>query len=372
MTDSLDPTAAHAATLDLETLIHRWDGQGVVIRHDAATGSWIFVALHDGTLGVPTGGTRLHTYPTPAHGLLDAMRLAAGMTFKWAAAEVDFGGGKAVLAVPPDLRVEARQGLLHRYGALVQSLRGAFRTGEDLGTTPRDMAEIARFTDHVLGGHGGDGTPADPGPFTAHGVRSALDASTGRAFGDSGVDGLRVLVQGVGDVGEPLARSLVADGARVLLADVDGERARALAAEIGGETVDAAEVYETPCDVFAPCAVGAVLNADTVPRLACRAVVGSANNQLATDADADRLHERGILYAPDFVANAGGAIAFAHLADDPNAGRDELFRRVERIHAIVEAILAEAAERGESPLHAARRRVERRLDGARAAGSDAD
>lgn len=353
----------------IEELIRGWNGAAVVSRFDRVSGAWIFIALHDGTLGRPSGGTRMATYPTPAAGLLDAMRLAEGMTHKWAAAGVPFGGGKAVMAVPEGLEGEERRGLLHRYGELVESLQGAFATGEDLGTTPADMEEIASRTRWVLGGHGGEGRLADPGPFTARGVLAAVRAVAARTLdrdlGDGRLDGVRVLVQGVGDVGAPLARDLAAAGASLLLADADGDRARRLAEELGAEVVAADRVYDTGCDVFAPCAVGAVLNPDTVPRLACRAVAGSANNQLDSAADADALHRRGILYAPDYVANAGGAIAFARLAEAPEAGRGELFERVAYVREVLEEVFEEARRRDESPLHAARRRVDRLL----AAGS---
>jgi leucine dehydrogenase len=349
----------------LEELIEGWDGLGVVSRYDRDSGAWFFIALHDDTLGRPTGGTRINTYPTPADGLLDAMRLAQGMTDKWAVAGVPFGGGKAVVAVPGPLAGEARRRLLRRYGELVASLQGAFATGEDLGTTLEDMTEIAAVTRWVLGGHGGDGQLTDPGPFTAHGVLCALEAAACRAWGGADLAGRRVLVQGVGDVGAPLARDLAAAGAELVLADADAERARRLAAELGAETVAAEAVYDARCDVFAPCAVGAVINPDTVPRLACRVVAGSANNQLAGDDDAEALHRRGILYAPDYVANAGGAIAFGRLAEAPETPRHELMERVGRIRGICDEILAEAAERGESPLHAARRRVRRILDAGR-------
>jgi len=360
----------HEAT-SLQELIERWDGLGVVSRFDRPTGSWIFIALHDDTLGRPTGGTRMRTYPNPAAGLLDAQRLAEGMTHKWAAAGVAYGGAKAVLAVPASLGGEPRRALLRRYGALVESLQGAFSTGEDLGTTPRDMTEIAAVTRWVLGGDGGDGLLTDPGPFTAHGVFAALGATAERAFGSAGLAERRVLVQGVGDVGAPLARELAAAGAHLLLSDVDAGRAAALADELraAGAEVDLVPsdaVYDARCDVFAPCAVGAVLNANTIPRLTCRAVAGSANNQLADASDADLLHRCGILYAPDYVANSGGAIAFAHLAEHADAASDDLMARMETIGGVMTEILAEAAERDESPLHAAHRRVERMLAAKRA------
>ncbi|HUO86534.1 MAG TPA: Glu/Leu/Phe/Val dehydrogenase dimerization domain-containing protein [Thermoanaerobaculia bacterium] len=354
-----------ATGLHLEDHLAAWDGLGVVCRHDAASGAWIFIALHDARRGAPTGGTRIMSYASPTEALEDAMRLAAGMTAKWAVIGVPFGGGKAVIAPPGPLAGEARRALLRRYGRLVESLHGSFVTGEDLGTTPEDMAEVARATRHVLGGHGGDGLLTDPGPFTAHGVVAAMAAICahldGQLDGRAGLAGRRVAIQGVGDVGAPLARQLAAAGASLVLSDTDPRRLAALAEETGAETVTVEAVYETPCDLFAPCAVGAVLNEKTISRLACRAVCGSANNQLASDRDAERLHDRGILYAPDYVANAGGAIAFARLTEDRAATAEDLFSRVETIGPILEEILAEAAARRESPLHAAHRRVARAL-----------
>lgn len=355
-----------SAARSLEELIAEWDGVGVMSRFDHESGAWFFVALHSDALGTPTGGTRLHRYPAPADGLLDAMRLASGMTAKWAAAGIPFGGAKAVIAVPGPVAGEARRGMLHRYGALVESLHGGFRTGEDLGTDPADMAEIASATAYVLGITGnGDAPPADPGPYTARGVFAAQRAAFAHLFGDASPAGRHVAIQGVGDVGGPLARELAAAGARLTLADVDADRTAALATELGAKTVAPDAVYEVPCDLFAPCAIGAVLNAETIPRLACRGVAGSANNQLATDADAERLLERGILYTPDYVTNAGGAIAFARLSEDPHAAADDLYARVEVLEGTMAEILAEAAERGETPLRAAERRVERALADAR-------
>lgn len=349
------------AELGLEDLIRDWDGVGVVSRYDLDSGSWFFIALHDDTLGRPTGGTRLKSYGSPAEGLRDAMRLAGGMTEKWAVAGVPFGGAKGVIAVPGPVEGEARRALLHRYGALVETLGGAFGTGEDLGTTPDDMAEIASATRHVLGGHGGDGLLLDPGPFTARGVLAAMRSSLARVFGSDDPAGRRVAVQGVGDVGAPLARQLAEAGAKLVLADTVPSRVDALARELSAETAGADEIAAVLCDVYAPCAVGATVNEGSIPRLACRIVCGSANNQLDADADADRLHRAGILYAPDYVANAGGAIAFGRLAEDPGAGREDLHTRVDAIRGILDEVFAEAAERDESPLHAARRRVERTL-----------
>lgn len=347
---------------DIETLIEEWDGHAVVTRFDRPTGTWIFIALHDPTLGMPVGGTRMKVYPTPADGLRDAQRLAEGMTLKWAAAGFPAGGGKAVLALSRPLEGEGRAGLLRRYGRLIASMKGAFGTGQDLGTTPEDMEVIARETTYVHG-RSDDGV-IDPGPYTAGGVLAAMRAVSrhlpGEVSGPGGLDGLRVVIQGVGDVGGPLARRLAEEGAELVLTDVEEGRLRALAEELGARVVSPEEALDTPCDVFAPCAIGAVINRDTIPRLACRAVCGSANNQLERPEDADLLHERGILYAPDYVANSGGAIAFGLMAG--GAGEAEILERLDGLTGVMEEIFAEAEREGCSPLVAARRRVARMLD----------
>ncbi len=341
----------------MRDLLADWDGLGVVTRFDRPTATWIFIALHDDRLGRPTGGTRLKVYATPEDGLADALRLAVGMTAKWAALELPMGGGKAVLAAARPLASEERRGLLLRYGGLVESLAGAFATGEDLGTTPDDMRLVAEATRWV---HVFADAP-DPGPFTALGVFHGIRAALAARCGSDDPAGRGVLVQGVGDVGERLAELLVAAGARVLLCDLDGERAAGVAARLGAEVVPPARLLGTPCDVFAPCAVGAVLTAETIPQLACTIVAGAANNQLAEPADAARLHQRGILYAPDYVINGGGALAFGLMGmgrADPAAARAAMAR----IGASLREIFAEAAARDESPAAAADRRVARVLE----------
>lgn len=361
--------------MDLESLIRSWDGHAVITRFDQPTGSWMFIALHDRTLGRPTGGTRVRVYDSPAEGLHDALHLAEGMTHKWAAADLPFGGGKAVLAIPEPILGAARSGLLRRYGRLVESLAGGFATGEDLGTTPQDMALIGEETRYVIG-HFGD-VAADPGPFTAHGVFAALRAALRAATGDDRLTGLRVVIQGLGDVGTPLARGLHGAGATVILSDLDPERVRSLRRELA-ETTDSeatasapgaaerveivapAEVYDTPCDVFAPCAVGFVLSTETVPKLQCRVVAGSANNQLASPEAAELLHQRGILYAPDYITNSGGAIAFG-MMEQGVEDRKILFARIDKIGDALDEIFEEAVDRDESPVKAAHRRVERIL-----------
>jgi len=350
----------------LREKIEAWDGESVVVAFDAPTGTWIFIALHDTRLGPAIGGTRMKTYPSPADGLVDALRLGAGMTYKWAGVRIPFGGGKAVLATPGPLDPDARNGLLERYGARLASLRGAFRTGVDLGTTPEDMLRIDRGAGYVMGIV--DGHPEDPGPYTALGVFVGIRAAVARVFGDASLAGRSVLVQGVGDVGLPLAEMLADAGASVLVSDIDESAVSAAVERLGATAVPPDRVPDTEVDVYAPCAIGATVNPDTIPRLRCRIVAGSANNQLLTDADADALHERGILYAPDYIINAGGAVAFGRMAEGLR-DRGRLEAEVGEIERTLERIFAEAREAGESPLHAARRLSERFLeDGAARVG----
>jgi len=268
-----------------------------------------------------------------------------------------------VLAVARPLSGREREELFERFGDFVETLRGGYACGPDLGTTPQDMSVIARRTAHVHGVDGA-GTTVDPGPFTALGVVMGIRAALRQVTGSPDIQGRTVLIQGVGDVGAPLARQLAEAGAGLLLSDSDDAKAKALAAELGADVVPTAKLYGTPCDVYAPCAVGATLNADTIPGLACRIVAGSANNQLGEPADADRLHARGILYAPDYVINAGGATALP-LLDAHKSSAEAVRERIRGFEAALGEIFAEAAERNESPEHAAQRRVERVLSAAR-------
>lgn len=346
--------------MNLDKLIETWTGESVVVHYDRPTATWMFIAIHNTTLGPAMGGCRLRQYDEPAEGLRDAMRLAEGMTYKWASIDFPLGGGKSVLAVSRALAPDERETLFERFGQLVASLRGAYACGPDLGTTPSDMAVIGRRTRHVHG-VAVDGQTIDPGPYTALGVFSGMRAALGRVFGARDPSRRTVLIQGVGDVGAPLARFLAEAGARLLLSDTEGNRVQRLATELRAEVVAADAVDATPCDVYAPCAVGATLNVASIPRLACRIVAGSANNQLAEPADAERLHTRTILYAPDYVINAGGATALPLLGEG-QATPEAVRERVRGFEGVLDEIFAEAAERDESPFHAAQRRAERVLN----------
>jgi leucine dehydrogenase len=292
----------------LEDLIRSWDGEEVAVHYDHPSGTWMFVCIHSSERGPAGGGTRMKTYPTPADGLADAMRLSAAMTLKMAATDIPFGGAKAVLAVPELPEGDERRRLLLRYGDLAASLGGNFQTGPDVNTTIADMDVIAERHAHVFcrtKEHGGSG---DPGPYTARGVFHGIRASAEHAFGSPDLEGRSVLVQGVGDVGARLAEQLAQAGARVLVSDIDTDRVDVLATRIGAEVVPAESAIGTRCDVYAPCALGGTVNAKTIPQLRSRVVAGCANNQLAEPDDAARLAEAGILYAPDYVINAGGVI----------------------------------------------------------------
>lgn len=344
----------------IEDLIRQWDGFAVVTGHDAETDCWFFIAMHDITLGVAVGGTRMKIYDTPADGLRDAMRLAEGMTNKWAGVGIPYGGGKGVIALSQPAAYGDRERLLRSYGRLLGSLHGAFMTGQDLGTFPEDMVMIAREGKYVHGVDLESGSAIDPGPYTARGVMVGIRAAVRDAFGSDDLTGRSVLIQGAGDVGGPLADELHAAGATLLISDVDADRAKAVAARVHGRIVAPENVYGTSCDVYAPCAVGATVNAETIPNLACRIVAGSANNQLAEIKDAERLRAHGILYAPDYIINGGGAAAFGLMAQGI---KDEaaLMAKVEGIEQVLGGIFREAKARDESPVAAAQRAVDRVL-----------
>ena len=340
-------------------LIKAWPGQEVVVRYDRDADAWMFIAIHatHGTRSV--GGCRMKVNPSPEEGLWDAIRLAEGMTNKWAAIDVNYGGGKAVIALSKPVTGEARKALLLRFGRMIDSLNGRYGTGPDIGTTPDDMALLATVTRYV---HCYDWTikaPYDPGIYTALGVFVGMKAAWRHVTGTDDLKGVRVLVQGVGDTGAPLARYLKKAGAVVLLNDINAEKLAILARELNAETVPTDRVYDADCDVYAPCSVGATLDETTIPRLKCRVIAGAANNQLRAPEDGPRLVARKILYAPDYVVNGAGAVSLAMV--DEGATFDAIETDIQKMDARLTGIFREAAERGESPVEAARRMVERRL-----------
>jgi len=336
-----------------EELLRGWDGEEAVIRYDEPSGAWIFVCVHSTALGPAGGGTRMRVYEQPADGLADAMRLSQAMTVKMAVADCERGGGKAVLAVPELPTGEKRRALLLRYGQLVAALGGTYRTAGDMNITPEDLDVVHETCPWVYGTTGAGG---NSGRGTARGVLHSIRASIEHVFGSPDLAGRRVLVQGAGSVGHDLARDLLAEGAVVLVSDVDEARA----ASTGAEVVAVADALATECDVYSPCAVGGTLSAATIPTLRCRIVAGSANNQLAEPEDAERLRAAGILYAPDYVVSAGGVIQLVGL-EDRQWSEAELETALAGIGDTLRQIYRDADAGGITPAAAAERLAAERI-----------
>ena len=327
----------------------------LVLCRDDELGLRAVIAVNDTMLGPGLGGVRFRAYPSEAAGVIECQRLAAAMTLKNAVAEIPYGGGKSVILNHGPVR--DRAALMRRFGEFVARTGGAYLPGVDMGTTCTDLAHIGE------GGADVSCSEEDPSPWTAVGVAAAVRAAVEHVDGRSGIDGVRVLIQGAGHVGGALARDLAADGAQIILADVDAERAAALAAELGGTTVPADAVLQTPCDVFAPCAVARVAAPDTIGRLACRIIAGAANDTLSHRSVADALQARGIVYVPDFVANAGGVIDIHALRASWDEAR--LRNAVAAIGDRVSELLAAADATGEMPLAVAEQQARQILARAR-------
>ena len=284
------------------------DHEGVHLFTDPASGLQAVIAVHSTTLGPAAGGVRFWHYADAAAAITDALRLSRGMSYKNAMAGLPMGGGKGVvLASEPGATITDAQ--LEAFGAAVESLGGRYVTAEDVGMSEARMKVIARLTRHVSGLPVAAGSAGgDPGPFTAMGVYLGVNAAAKRALGADTMRGVHVAIQGVGSVGGGLARLLAADGAKLTIADVNEDKARALAEELGADLAAADAVLTTACEIVSPNALGAILTEATIAALDCKAVAGGANNQLATREDGARVAGRGILYAPDYVINAGGII----------------------------------------------------------------
>jgi leucine dehydrogenase len=329
----------------------------VAFCHHPASGLRAIVAIHSTALGPALGGTRFYPFASEHEALVDVCRLAKGMTYKHAVCGNDLGGGKAVILGDPAL--VKSEALLRAYGRFVDGLAGRYLTAEDVGTTQPDMDLVRRETPHVTGVSESLGGSGDPSPATAWGVLWAMKAVSERIWGTSSLSGRHVCISGVGKVGSALAAHLAGEGAKLTVADVDHNRAGSVAHELGAVVVGADVAHAVGCDIFSPCALGAVLNRSTIPELGCTAVVGSANNQLATEADALRLAERGVLYAPDFVANAGGVI---NIAEEPHGyNRDRAYERIRTVHDTLLAVFDRAEADRITPAEAANRVAEDRI-----------
>ncbi|HEY8466792.1 MAG TPA: Glu/Leu/Phe/Val dehydrogenase dimerization domain-containing protein [Solirubrobacterales bacterium] len=332
----------------------------LVIQRGERSGALMAIAIHSTRLGPALGGLRLWTYAAHDHAVEDVLRLAEAMTYKAAAAGLDLGGGKGVICAPgSELPTgEQRRAVLLDFGDLVESLGGRYITAEDVGTSAEDMLVIAERTEHVTGRPVEAGGAGDPSPYTAIGVEAAMRAACAHGLGTPVLADLRIVIVGVGHVGERLARSLAARGAKLTLSDI-APRGREIAEELGAGWVDPDEAMTTPCEVLAPCAVGGVINPEVVDRLRCRVICGAANNQLATDAMGERLARRRIVYAPDFIANAGGLIACYRELKGYDADRARMLAL--GIEDVMGDVLRSAARRGITPVQAARELAEARL-----------
>ncbi len=343
----------------------------LAVERGARSGATIAVAIHSTLLGPALGGARMWHYECDGDAIADAMRLAEEMTHKAAAAGLALGGGKGVIATPTAERPAGalRTAMLLDFGDLVESLEGRYVTAEDVGTGADDMAVIARRTHHVLGLDTRRGGSGDPSPLTALGVRGAMRACCNHRWGTPELAGRRIVVIGFGHVGAELAGLLRDDGAELVVTDVDRSY-RAAAEALGASWVEAETALSLECDVLAPCALGGAVDRDSVERLRCAVLCGAANNVLADEGLARRLQERGILYAPDFIANAGGLISvYGELTGTPPEAALRMSRQIEQTTA---SILVEA-ERGRTHLlAAARKRSRRRLGGGGAAAAVPD
>ncbi len=329
------------------------DHEHVELVHDRFSGLTAIVALHSTHLGPAAGGTRFWHYPDAGDAMRDALRLSRGMSYKNALAGLPAGGGKGVILASASRR--KTPAMLEAFGDAIEALGGRYVCAEDVGMTEADMTAISRRTAHVTGLPSRDGTAAggDPGPFTALGIYFGIRAAVAYRLGKDSLEGVHVAVQGTGSVGGGLAQLLARDGARLTLADIDAERAADLARQLGAEHVPAGAIMGTACDVFSPNALGAILDDAGIVRLEAPIVAGGANNQLARPEHGPALAARGILYAPDYVINAGGivSVTLEYLARQSGEHCDinEVRRRLREIPDRLSAIWQEAEAGGRSP-----------------------
>lgn len=326
---------------------------------DPKSGLKAIIAVHSTALGPAAGGSRFWHYPETSAALTDALRLSRGMSFKNAMAGLPMGGGKAVILAPAD-RIKTPE-LLAAYGRAVEALAGSYITAADVGITVDDLVQVSAETRYITGLPAKEGAiGGDSGPHTAYGVYLGVRAAVKRALGKDSLDGVHIALQGAGSVGGGLARLASAEGARITIADIDPALAGAVAAEVGGAVVDSGEIMTVEADVFSPCALGAILSEGTIPQLRAAIVAGGANNQLATPEDGARLVARNILYAPDYVINAGGiiSVALAYLGGVDEAG---VRKRIDQIPDRLDSIWQESADSGRDPATIADAMARRRI-----------
>lgn len=328
------------------------DYEQLLFCQDKRAGLKAVIAVHDTTLGPALGGTRMWPYDNEEAAIEDALRLAKGMTYKNAASGLNLGGGKAVII--GDSHKDKSEELFRAFGRYIQSLNGRYITAEDVGTTVDDMELIHQETDYVTGISAASGSSGNPSPVTAYGVYRGMKAAVRAAFGSDSLEGKTVAVQGVGHVAYHLCKHLREEGAQLIVTDIDKAAVNRAVEDFGAKAVDPDEIYGVDCDVFAPCALGAVINDRTIPQLKARVIAGSSNNQLKDDWHGDQIHEMGIAYAPDYVINSGGVI---NVADELNGyNHERAMKKVEGVYDNV-ADVFKIAERDQIPTYAAANRL---------------
>lgn len=347
--------------MEIFTQLEKYDYEQLVFCHDGNSGLRAIIAIHDTTLGPALGGARMWTYETEADAIQDALRLARGMTYKNAAAGLNLGGGKAVIIGDPNK--DKSEALFRAFGRFIQGLNGRYITAEDVGTTEEDMDTIYQETNFVTGVSPAFGSGGNPSPVTAYGVYRGMKAAAKIAFGSDDLSGKTVAVQGLGNVAYHLCQHLHGEGANLIVTDLNEQRVKQAIEKFGAKAVGIDDIYDEECDIFSPNALGAVVNDETVPRFKCRVIAGAANNQLREERHGDMLEERNIVYAPDYVLNAGGVI---NVADELiGYNRDRAMKKVETIYDTILNVFA-IAERDKIPSYrAADRMAEERIESVR-------
>lgn len=337
--------------------LQKYDYEQLIFCHDAASGLKAIICIHDTTLGPALGGCRMWTYETEEDAIIDVLRLARGMTYKAAAAGLNLGGGKTVIIGDP--KKDKNEAMFRALGRYIQSLGGRYITAEDVGTTVADMDIIHQETDYVTGVSPEFGSSGNPSPVTAYGVYVGMKAAAKVAFGNDSLAGKTVAVQGVGSVGYHLCKHLHQEGAKLIVTDINPDNVKRAVEEFGAQAVSADEIYAVDCDIFSPCALGGIINDETIPKLKAKVIAGSANNQLKEERHGDQIHEKGIVYAPDYVINAGGLINVADELEGYN--RERALKKVETIYDNLMKVF-EIAKRDNIPTYkAADRMAEERI-----------
>ena len=344
--------------MEIFKYLEQYDYEQVVFCQDKQSGLKAIIAIHDTTLGPALGGTRMWTYESEAAAIEDALRLAKGMTYKNAAAGLNLGGGKTVIIGDP--RKDKSEELFRAFGRYIQGLNGRYITAEDVGTTVADMDLIHEETDYVTGISPAFGSSGNPSPVTAYGVYVGMKAAAKEAFGTDSLEGKVVAIQGVGNVAYTLCKYLHEEGAQLIVTDINKEAVQRAVEDFGARAVEPNEIYGVECDIYAPCALGATVNDDTIPQLKAKVIAGSANNQLKDTRHGDLIHEMGIVYAPDYVINAGGVI---NVADELYGNNHErAMKKVDQIYASIEKVIAISKRDGIPTYVAADRMAEERIE----------